>query len=90
MVKKVAESRLVKTARKKLEKRLSQEKAKFSPEALTEARKAIRNSIARKHDTNYLVNRTFSLFDENSHTALPKSKAIKNLSALIKKDWVRR
>lgn len=89
MVRKVAESRLVKTARKKLEKRLSQEKAKFSPESLTAARQAIRSSIARKYDTNYLINRTFSLFDENSHTAPPKSKAIIKLSALIRKDSAR-
>lgn len=83
MVKKAAESRLVRTARKKLEKRLDQEKKSFSPEGLARVRAVLRATIVRQHDPDFLEKRTFALFDENTHSAKTKSKAIQKLSALL-------
>lgn len=83
MRKKADESRLVKTAREKLRKRLIVEKNRFSPEALSKVRTAIRASIQRVNQPDFLEKRTFSLFDENLHSAKTKSKAILKLQTIL-------
>lgn len=78
------ESRHIQKVRSKLKKRLQMEHRHFTTEALTEMANRIRHTIIRHHpEMEYLKGKKFSLFDENHHTAKPKSKHILKMQQML-------
>ncbi len=78
MVSKAKESRLVATARKKLEKQLALEKQHFTPASFKRAEEIIRQSIRRhKHKNESLKTRNVSIL------TTPKSKEIQHLLKVL-------
>jgi hypothetical protein len=81
------ESSKVKNYRKKLEESLIEEKKLFNPESLDKMKLSIHEWID-KHSLERinLKDKNIALFDENQHSASPKSKYILHLIADLKQD----
>lgn len=78
--KKAKESRRIQRARKKLEAKLIEEHAQFTPEHLDEVSKTIRKLLKRHHPVmTSLKQKKIEPFDENAHTARVTSEFVKHL-----------
>lgn len=84
---KANESSQVRKYRKKLEESMIEEKKLINPESLSKMKNSIHQWI-NKHSGERvnLKNKSIELFDENKHSAAPKSKYILHLLSDIKED----
>ncbi|MCB1114789.1 MAG: hypothetical protein KDK62_08530 [Chlamydiia bacterium] len=81
---KKAESQAIKRLRVRLEKHISEQDEKISPEALQEQSKMIRAVLARNAPSRVdLKDKTLRLFDKNRHPA-KEAKATERIRELIK------
>lgn len=82
---KANESSQVKKYRKKLEQTIDKERKLMSKEAIEKTKNSIHKWIlSHSKERINLKNKSISLFDENKHSAAPKSKFILKLASKLK------
>ena len=81
------ESKQVQRAREKIAKKLASENSRIDEKALEEMKQAIRHRIDRfAKDRVPLKDKSVELFDENKHISKIRSKFVKNLESILRKE----
>jgi hypothetical protein len=81
------ESKQVQRAREKIAKKIAKDETKIDQRAIEEMKLAIRHRIDRfSKDRIRLKDKAIALFDENKHIAKIRSRFVKNLETVLKKE----
>ncbi len=84
---KAKESNQVKKARQKLKKQINEEHKKINPQSIQKMSESIKNWISRHASERVnLKDKSFSVFDENQHSAKVKSHFIRKLNNQLREE----